>query len=246
MINYDRLADDYAIHRRVHPEVLWRLVEACPDWPNGRILEIGCGTGNYINAIKQHVSSECWGLDPSAGMLAKAEDAGEDVRFIQGNAMETGLSEKAFDLVYTVDVIHHVGSKEDHYHEVYRVLRGGGSACTVTDSESIIKARAPLSVYFPESVSIELRRYPSIDMLKRAMKQAGFVNILEMEVTFEYEITDIQPYEDRAYSILHLISDDAHRRGIERMQEDLDEGPISGKSMYVLLWGAKPVNGVRK
>ena len=122
----------------------------------------------------------------------------------------------------------------------YRVLRSGGRLCTVTDSENIIRRRQPLSVYFPESVAVELARYPKIADLSEYMRQAGFTGLCEQTVEYAFTTTDIQAYRDKAFSSLHLISETAFQAGLHRMEADLQKGPIQCVPRYLLLWGSKP------
>ena len=109
----------------------------------------------------------------------------------------------------------------------------------MTDSESIIKHRQPLSTYFPESVPVELKRYPRIPALRQHMMEAGFRFIHNDQVTFSYQTDDIQIYRDKAFSALRVIPDAAFQNGIARMEADLRTGPITCVPRYVLLWGMK-------
>jgi ubiquinone/menaquinone biosynthesis C-methylase UbiE len=239
MVDYDKTASDYAQHRRVHPEGLKHLISTGNLGSDSKVLEVGCGTGNYILALKRLAGSRCWGIDPSQGMLAKARARSGGAQFQLGRAEDIGFSSDFFDLVFSVDVIHHVDDRPACFQEAYRVLAGGGKACTVTDSEWVIRHRRPLAVYFPETVEPELERYPRIAELRGLMEQAGFSRMNEASVEFPYQLTDIQAYRDRAFSALHLIPEDAFRRGIERLERDLCANPIACVSRYVLLWGTK-------
>jgi SAM-dependent methyltransferase len=146
---------------------------------------------------------------------------------------------ETFDLVFSVDVIHHIGDRRAYFAEAMRVLKPNGLLCTVTDSEEIIRNREPLSVYFPESVAIEVERYPRISTLESEMEFAAFIEISSVTVDFAYELEHIQAYRDKAFSTLHLISEDAFQRGITRMEHELESGPIPSNSRYLLLWGTK-------
>ncbi len=44
-----------------------------------RVLELGCGTGNYIYALQSLTGCAAWGLDPSTEMLSEARSHGPDV-----------------------------------------------------------------------------------------------------------------------------------------------------------------------
>jgi len=240
-LGYDQLAAEYARHRQVHPGVLQALCQATHKDHN--VLEVGCGTGNHILALHARVGCRCWGIDPSAEMLARARERAPAVRFCLGSAERLEFPDTSFDLVYSVDVIHHVSDRERSIHEAHRVLRPDGQLCTATDSEWIIRNRVPLATYFPETIEVELARYPPIPALRALYEQAGFVEIDERTVEFRYPLTDIQAYRDKAFSALHLISEEAFQRGLARMERDLQgdycRTPIPCVSRYSLLWGTK-------
>jgi ubiquinone/menaquinone biosynthesis C-methylase UbiE len=239
-IDYDRIASEYCQHRKVHPCVLAELTKLRTLGRNSKVLEVGCGTGNYAIAFRTIVGCKLWAIDPSDGMLSRAKRRGGDITFMIGRAEKLDFPCGFFDLVFSVDVIHHLSSQIDFFTEAYRVLNAGGRICTVTDSEWIIRHREPLVVYFPETVEIELKRYPRIEELTRTMTQVGFGEVKEIMVEFPYELHDTQAYRDKAFSSLHLISKAAFERGIERMERDLHKGPIRCVSRYSLLWGTRP------
>jgi ubiquinone/menaquinone biosynthesis C-methylase UbiE len=236
-LDYDRLAAGYARHRQVHPGVLQALCQAAHKGHN--VLEVGCGTGNYILALHAQVGCTCWGIDPSAEMLARARERAPALHFRLGSAERLDAPNDSFDRVYSVDVIHHVQDRLAYIQETYRVLAPGGRICTATDSEWIIRRREPLATYWPETVRVELRRYPRMAQLRALYQQAGFQDIEECMVEFRYPLTDLQAYRDKAFSSLHLISEDAYQRGIARMERDLRNGPLPCVSRYTLLWGYK-------
>ena len=97
----------------------------------------------------------------------------------------------------------------------------------------------PLAFYFPETVRIDLERYPSILILRTHMQQAGYQLIKQNQVEFTYSIADIQAYRDKVFSCLHLISDASFQDGIRRMEEDLKRGSLLGISRYAMIWGEK-------
>jgi ubiquinone/menaquinone biosynthesis C-methylase UbiE len=71
-VNYDGLARDYAQHRRALPEVIEALVQGGSLSRDSRVLELGCGTGNYVRALEDAFErGRAWlERDLSAGPVA--------------------------------------------------------------------------------------------------------------------------------------------------------------------------------
>ena len=237
-LNYDQAAGEYAAHRRVHAGVLRELVERGGLGPDSSVLEVGCGTGNYLCALVAQTHCAAWGLDPAAGMLAQARARPERAAWVQGRAEALGFAGHTFDLLFSVDVIHHVADKAAFYRQAARVVRSGGRVCTVTDSADIIRRREILSGYFPETVAVELARYPRLAELVAWMADAGLERVAVVTVEEPYELRTAQPFRDRAYSSLHLIAGEAWQAGLERLERDLARGPVHGVSRYACVWGA--------
>jgi ubiquinone/menaquinone biosynthesis C-methylase UbiE len=238
-IDYNTLVQEYARHRQIHPAVLKDLMQIGNLNNASQVLDVGCGTGNYTIALEEAIGCSCSGIDPSEQMLAKASERTQSVRFKLGRAEQLDYPTVSFDLVFSVDVIHHVEDRLAYFREAYRVLKEGGKVCTVTDSEEIIRHRQPLSVYFPETIPIELQRYPPISDLQAMMVDTGFGNLQDTLAEFTDALTDSQRYRDKAFSSLHLIANEAFERGLRRMEQDLRIGPIPWVSRYLLLWGTK-------
>lgn len=235
-LNYDTLAAAYARNRAIHPGVFTALVETGPVTDAGHILEVGCGTGNYLIALHGATGCRGAGVDPSGEMLAVARRRTDALYFRRGKAESLPFTPPGFDLIFSVDVIHHLTDRPAFFREAARLLRPGGRLCTITDSAEDIQRRVPLSSHFPETVAVELARYPRIETLRDEMAAAGFGTIWTETTEQRYLLNDIQGYRERAYSSLHLIPDEAFQQGMERMEQALTSGPISARSLYTLVW----------
>lgn len=239
MIDYDKIAHEYAAHRQIHPGVLKSLISDGKIGSSSKVLDVGCGTGNYTAALNQYANCISSGIDPSEQMLSIAKERFPSLSFQIGRAERLDFGIDYFDLVFAVDVMHHVIDRSAYFREAYRVLKNLGRVCTVTDSEWIIRNRKPLSAYFPETVAVDLKRYPTVSETKTLMKETGFCDITDSMVEFPYELIDIGAYEGKAFSSLQLISEEDFQRGLKRMGKDLAEGPIPCVSCYLLIWGIK-------
>lgn len=235
MIDYDKLDRDYARHRQPSPQVLRALCSEGALAESSKVLEVGCGTGNYIFAVRALTGCRSWGIDRSVTMLGHAHRRGTSVKLAVASAELLPFGDRHFDLVFSVDVIHHVGDRSAYFNQARRVLARDGRLCTATDTPSIIRSRL-MARYFPETVDADLERYPSVDDLEREMTSAGFGGFRRTLVEAPYLVSDLAPFRDRAYSALHLIDGDAHCRGLDRMTQDLREGPIPGVARCLLVW----------
>ena len=240
-MNYDLLAADYAANRRVHPAILAKLLEAVATSHAETVAEIGCGTGNYAAAVQEAPSpagAHVLGIEPSYGMLSYARARGISV--CQGQAEAIPLATAAVDLLFSVDVVHHMRAVPKYFAEARRVLRPCGRFCTATDSERILATRHPLATYWPETIASEMERYHPVPRLMQWLESAGFQGVCEEEVEFSYLLHDAEPYRSRAYSTLQRIGDEAWRRGLARLEADLACGPVPCTSRYTLVWGEVP------
>ncbi|MFN2472009.1 MAG: class I SAM-dependent methyltransferase [Gaiellaceae bacterium] len=236
-MDYDRLAEVYEAHRTADRTVVVALATQADVGPDARVLEVGCGTGNHISALRAATGCEAWGVEPSSEMRARVRDPGLAV--VGGAAEELPFGDGVFDLAFSVDVVHHLADLDAALGEAHRVLRPGGSLCLATDDEETIRSRLH-SRYFPETVAVELARYPSGETVRDALAAAGFGSVREMRTAVAYTVSDSRAYRDGAFSSLLLIDDEAHAAGLERLERDLAAGPLEAVASHVLLWARRP------
>lgn len=250
--DYNRLAVPYGRHRKLHPDVLAQLIARGELTEASRVLEVGCGTGNYVTAIAEETGAICTGVDPSREMLRlAARDAGlpghrksaaaRSVTWLPGRAEDLPASDQQFDLVYSIDVIHHVEDRDAAAREMLRVLEPGGVAMVVTESEDDIRNRTPQVTYFPETIAVELERYPTLETIEGELAAAGLEIEAEIAVSRPHEVEDIAPFREKAFSSLHLIAEEAFAEGLARMEADLERGPIAGVRRYTIVAARRPV-----
>ena len=236
------VANKYALYRGPRQDVILALIDGAKLSAKSLVLEVGCGTGNFCIGLAEQTGCHCEGLDPAEDMLAQAQARAPLMSFVQGYAGALPYSDARFNLVFSVDVIHHVTGHTEYIQEAMRVLQSGGLLCTVTESHEAIRLRSILSVYFPETVARQIQRYPSIEYLVTLMTQVGFTDIINNQLLTPYQVTDIAAYRNKAFSCLHGISEEAYQRGLQRLEIDLTSAlptGISGMERTSLLWGRK-------
>jgi ubiquinone/menaquinone biosynthesis C-methylase UbiE len=239
-MRYDQqIASDYARLRNVHSPLLETLISGAGLHAGSKVLELGCGTGIYIHAIGSRTGCSAWGVDPSAAMLGKARSQQPEITWICAPAENPGLTDVEFDFVFNVDAIHHFQDRARVFSRIARLLLTTGSVCTATDSEEIIQNRAPLSIYWPETIELELARYPRINALETELQAAGFANLRREEVSATGLLTDLTPYRNKVFSALRLLPEATFERGLRHLEAALAKGPVRSVSRYLLLWAKR-------
>ena len=89
-------------------------------------LELGCGTGLFLEQVAAACAADITALDLSEHLLDRARARlGDRARLVCGNAEQMPFPDAAFDVVYGSSVLHHLDVPRA-LAEVRRVLRPGG------------------------------------------------------------------------------------------------------------------------
>lgn len=147
--------------------------------PSMRVLEFGCGTGSTAIAhapYVQHIRA----IDFSSNMIeiaqAKADAQHiENVTFEQASMDQMSVSERAYDAVLGLNVLHLLDNKEAVIAKVHTMLQPGGLFITSTlclgDTMAWFKLMAPIGKVlglFP------LVKVFTIEDLEKSLTDAGF------------------------------------------------------------------------
>ncbi|MDQ2865170.1 MAG: class I SAM-dependent methyltransferase [Candidatus Eremiobacteraeota bacterium] len=92
---------------------------------NGKLLDVGCGTG-FIISLAQDLFSHIDGIDVTKAMLERVDTSSQNVALHEGYAEDLPFEDAAFDMVSSYAFMHHVHDHRAILREVARVLRGGG------------------------------------------------------------------------------------------------------------------------
>ena len=238
------LAADYARFRNASKEVLEALLQGGGVESHSRVLEVGCGTGDYIIRIEKETGCPCWGIDTSEPMLAHARARSDSVRFTAGSAARLKFPDGAFDLVFTVNVIHYIDRPQDYFSEAYRVLARGGRVCAFTAPiNSKVKRRNPdlLTRYFGGLDGVNRPRIPTIEDLAACIRGAGFRHLSHEERERRSVTTNIFHAVGMIWTIpgLRTMPHDEFAHGLARLEHDLSKGPITVERSSLFAWATK-------
>ena len=123
--------------READEEMGWRLKMlgvGKEHFAGKKVLELGCGTGEYALWYATNGAAEVTGVDLSDGSLALANEKKEaagvtNVNFMKRDILNldtTEFPDNYFDYAYSVGVLHHTGDPEKGFQELCRVTKPGG------------------------------------------------------------------------------------------------------------------------
>ena len=100
---------------------------------NGRLLEIGAGTGVFLKVAKD-AGYEVYGVELSGDAVKYAKTKFEIDNIFCGMVEETTFSSEYFDIIYAWHVIEHVPDLDRFLRELYRLLKPHGLLYVGTES----------------------------------------------------------------------------------------------------------------
>ncbi len=157
-----------------------------------RIIDLGCGTGSTTVLLKSTFpQAEVTGLDLSPYMLVmasrKAQQAGKEIQWLQGDAQDTGLLDASFDLVTASLLFHETPPSvcEQILREVYRILKPGGQVIVLDGNQSLIRQTPWLTEIFEEPY-IKAYSQGSVDAW---MGAAGLTGVSTEEFWWLHQVT---------------------------------------------------------
>jgi SAM-dependent methyltransferase len=226
--DYNPIALNYSKTRSSVQWVIEPLNNAVKDLPaDSGILDIGCGTGNYIIELSNTLHGyDYYGFDISDKMLKVARSRSDSVKFLNGDAEKAfPFKDGIFYLCFAVDVIHHIVDIRNIFSEIFRCLKTKGKFILVTDLEENIKKRS-LSKFFPEILNVEMERYPSLELIISSAGHAGLHHACTILAEGYRNIDDefIESVKRKCSSSMRLITDEQHQKGLERIRIAKEKG----------------------
>ena len=191
----------YDLARNHTPEVLdlWmNAIASCFGQGSiSNVLDLGCGTGRFSQALASRFVAEVVGVDPSAKMLeqARAKPHSSRVRYAMGRGEEIPLPSRSVDLVFMSMVFHHFKSPALVARECGRVLRNGGLVFLRAGTLEQISSY-PYVPFFPGSLPIMERTLVPNQVVRDTFEFAG-LRTIEAGILVQQVASTYAAYADR-------------------------------------------------
>ncbi len=110
-----------AVRRRLGLDDRWRAVRRVRPRPESRVLDVGCGSGDFLRTLEARGFRDLTGVDPFLPFESRVDGA---CRFVRGEV--TQLRGERFDLVTMHHVIEHAPDTQRMLQDVAAVLAPDG------------------------------------------------------------------------------------------------------------------------
>lgn len=107
--------------------------------PGMKILDVGCGTGNFTVELAAGEDVQVVGIDTADGMLEVAREKTQDkvnIDFKHMDVSSLAFEDETFDIVVALTSFEFMEDKQSAFDEMWRVLKDGGQLVIGTISRS--------------------------------------------------------------------------------------------------------------
>lgn len=171
MVLYDNIGRTYDSTRKADQYIVNRIIEYL-DIPFGsKVVDIGCGTGNYTIALQKFGFKMC-GVDCSQEMLKQAISKCNTVEWVLSTAEDLRLNDLSFDGAICTLAIHHFDSIHSAFSEIYRVIKNGKFVIFTCSHEQL--RHYWLYEFFPEVIEQITTYMPDLPVVIEALTSVGF------------------------------------------------------------------------
>jgi ubiquinone/menaquinone biosynthesis C-methylase UbiE len=235
MVNFDEFSKRYDKLRTADLGIIQLFIDKAKLQKDSNILDFGCGTGNYLVALRNNGFNNLYGIDNSLGMLTQAKNK-LDADLIFGDHYNYPIFENYFDFIFLIDVIHLIDNMDLLVNRFIQSLKWQGIIAVVTQSHEQINNYF-FNKYFPSVSVVDIARHPSIDKITSTFKQLGFslkekISYIQDELLLINE-DYLRKMKEKCFTFFELIPTEEFDLGIKMFENDLNKN----KSFTTNHWG---------
>jgi ubiquinone/menaquinone biosynthesis C-methylase UbiE len=191
-----------------------------------KILDIGCGNGLYLGVLRArgHQGPILAG-DLSVGMLRSARPAAGDRPLLVSDVQAIPFAADSFDVTLAMHMLYHVPDRTLAIRELRRVLRPGGVALVVTNSETHFHELDDLLVECAATAT-NITRLPARSHIHFTAESgapelaAEFASVESRDFVSRLVVDQVTPALDYARSMTTFVADTEGQ--LDAVLEELD------------------------
>lgn len=239
MTIYDKIGKGYNTTRRADPYITERLFHLLNPVSDGLYIDIGCGTGNYLDALSQK-GLQFYGIEPSAIMLNEAKQKNNQTTFIQSKIEDLTLPDSMFDGAIAIFTIHHWDDKIKGLKQAYRLLKPGAKLVLLSFTPEQLLGYW-LCHYFPKTMENSCKVVPSLNDMKALFLQCGFSSVNEELYFVQPDLQDHFLYSNKFRPESYLLPEIRNgassftvyaepgevEKGLIELEKDIQSGAIN-------------------
>jgi ubiquinone/menaquinone biosynthesis C-methylase UbiE len=251
-IDYDCVASGYSSRYRQndYSGVAAAVAQLCASEPVSDrmlVLEVGCGTGFWLQAVQateEHRRTRILGrfgvmvvgIDPSSKMLEIAQATVPTALLARAQAEALPFRSDSVDRLFCINALHHFTEPGSFFMEARRVLRPGGAVLTVGLDPHTGLDQWWVYDYFPEALIADRKRYLPTPAIRGMMAAVGFARCETREVQHSPRQLRMAEAERGGFlaraskSQLLVISDEEYESGLARIR-----GAVAGSPDELVL-----------
>ena len=205
-----------------------------------RILDLACGTGNYIKAQNGYYNNgndiEWIGVDLSNEMLEIARSKVDNTQFINCDAEDIKFSVDYFDFVVCNFAFHQFINKHLVLKNIFTMLRGDGIFKQTNICPEFIKDWWVYK-YCPQTYYEDQFRFWNKDLLVYELEKIGFKSNTSIIYEENYRTMDslLLDYERRDVSQLAMIDDNSFETGLLKIKNDIQLGKVENRNVFAIM-----------
>lgn len=236
---YDKVGKGYNTTRSADPYLTGRLHDLLAPITNGKYIDVGCGTGNYLAALSK-LGLDITGIDPSERMLSEARKKLPDTILHQATAENIPFENEIFNGATATFTVHHWANLQNGLNEINRVLKPGSKLVLLSFTPQQLLGYW-LCHYFPKTMQRSAEVVLSIEEMTALFKTAGFSKVGIEKYFVHDELTDhflysnkyrperyLDPVVRNGASSFTVYADEQEvHNGLIQLEKDIESGEIN-------------------
>lgn len=220
--NYDKLGQKYSGHRQTEPKIAEYVNRALGNAKT--VFNVGAGAGSYEPTDRYVVA-----VEPSV-VMRQQRLANNKIPAINAKGDNLPFDDNSFDATMAMLTIHHWPDMDKGLKELRRVTKG--QVIIMTFDPNALDKFWNVN-YFPELITVEKARYPTIEFIKNSL--GGNCEVVEVPIPLNCVDGFQEAFYGRPEAFLEkevrlsqsawgFLSEEVENRIVKTLEDDLKSG----------------------